>query len=82
MLGQSPLIDGSDLVQAGVSAPAAPVEGSLERAQSGSWTVEELTHHYVDWTLARVAGDKAEAARILGINVSTLYRWLRKRAVR
>jgi hypothetical protein len=40
-------------------------------------TLEELTHRYVDWVLAQVKQDKQQAAGILGINVSTLYRWLR-----
>jgi two-component system response regulator HydG len=79
VLGDSSVITTADLELAGVAGATAPAESSLARAQQGAWTLEELSQHYVDWTLAQVAGDKGEAARILGINVSTLYRWLRGR---
>jgi DNA-binding NtrC family response regulator len=58
---------------------SAPGESTFARARAGLWTLDELNRHYVDWVLTRVEGDKLEAARILGINVSTLYRWLRNR---
>jgi two-component system response regulator HydG len=79
VLGQSSVISCEDLELAGLAAAPKPRQGSLAAAQTGSWTLDELNHHYVDWTLKHVAGDKAEAARILGINISTLYRWLRER---
>jgi two-component system response regulator HydG len=79
VLGQSAVISCADLELAGLSTVPKPRVGSLAAAQTGSWTLDELNHHYVDWTLEHVAGDKAEAARILGINISTLYRWLRER---
>jgi two-component system response regulator HydG len=87
VLGLASVITCADLDLAGMSvAPArAPAPSamagasSLAQAQGASWTLDQLNHHYVDWTLAQVSGDKAEAARILGINISTLYRWLRDR---
>jgi two-component system, NtrC family, response regulator HydG len=79
VLGQASVVSIADLEAAGLSSVPRPGGGSLALAQSGSWTLDQLNQHYVDWTLAHVAGDKAEAARILGINISTLYRWLRER---
>ena len=79
VLGQSAVVSLADLELAGQAIVPPAIEDSLSQARGGSWTLDELNHHYVDWTLAHVGGDKAEAARILGINISTLYRWLRKR---
>ena len=39
-------------------------------------TLETLQQRYVDHVLAQVAGNKRQAARILGVNRRTLYRWL------
>ncbi|MET0340536.1 MAG: sigma-54 dependent transcriptional regulator [Polyangiales bacterium] len=41
-------------------------------------TMRELNGHYVEWMLEQTQGDKARAAELLGIDLSTLYR--RKRA--
>lgn len=41
------------------------------------WRLERLTAAYTDWVLRETAGDKPRAARILDIDVSTLYRWRR-----
>jgi two-component system, NtrC family, response regulator HydG len=79
VLGRQSVISNDDLELASVDVASEPVESSLSRARSGLWTLDELNRHYVEWVLARVEGDKREAARILGINVSTLYRWLRDR---
>jgi two-component system, NtrC family, response regulator HydG len=57
--------------------PSAPGRNPLSRAREGLWTLEQLNHEYVEWVLGSVGGNKLEAARILGINISTLYRWLR-----
>jgi two-component system, NtrC family, response regulator HydG len=79
VLGMTPTITSADLELAGMPIAPDPSLDSLARAQQGAWTLDQLNQHYVDWTLNRVAGDKPEAARILGINLSTLYRWLRDR---
>lgn len=41
-------------------------------------TLRELSLRHVEEVLARTHGDKASAASILGIDVSTLYRWQRR----
>jgi two-component system response regulator HydG len=43
------------------------------------WTLEHLSRAYAEWVLAQTGGDKQRAAAVLGIDLSTLYRWRRKR---
>jgi two-component system response regulator HydG len=40
--------------------------------------IDELVHRHVDAVLAHTDGNKARAAKILGIDLSTLYRWQQK----
>jgi len=40
--------------------------------------IDELVHRHVDAVLAHTEGNKARAAKILGIDLSTLYRWQQK----
>jgi len=41
------------------------------------WTLKQMNQRYLDWVLVRTDGDKARAAGILNIDLSTLYRWER-----
>jgi two-component system response regulator HydG len=47
--------------------------------RTGPWTLRHLSRAYTEWVLAETGGDKARAANILGIDLSTLYRWRRAR---
>jgi two-component system response regulator HydG len=39
------------------------------------WPLHRLSREYAAWVLAHTGGDKQRAAEILGIDLSTLYRW-------
>jgi two-component system response regulator HydG len=41
------------------------------------WTLKRLNHAYTGWVLDQMGGDKQRCADVLGIDLSTLYRWQR-----
>jgi DNA-binding NtrC family response regulator len=48
--------------------------GHLDAATAGRWSLDELERHYIRAVLRQTGGNKAEAARILGVDRRTLYR--------
>lgn len=42
-------------------------------------TLKQMNEHYLQWVLRRTGGNKILAAKILNIDLSTLYRWARTR---
>ncbi len=79
---RGPRIDVVDLPER-VRRPDGGASGSMVRAMppdvAGTGdlvTLEECKHAYVHEVLRRVRGNKRAAARILGIERRTLYRWL------
>jgi two-component system response regulator HydG len=60
--------------------PGAPGAVPVSRwpfPNESPWTLERLSHAYADWLLAQTGGDKKRAAEIMGVNLSTIYRWRR-----
>ncbi len=41
------------------------------------WPLKRLSRTYAEWVLSETGGDRPRAAEILGIDLSTLYRWRR-----
>jgi two-component system response regulator HydG len=55
------------------------MQPSWPTGDGGPWTLRRLSRAYTEWVLGETAGDKERAAEILGIDLSTLYRWQRSR---
>jgi two-component system response regulator HydG len=68
-ISESPLSSGSSPKSSGSSS-----SGSQELS-----SLRDVTTKHVETVLTSTGGDKARAAAILGIDVSTLYRWQRRR---
>ena len=73
VLGREAVVTSHDLAFLEDVAP-----GEMWPALEGTpWTLKQMNHRYLAWVLARTDGDKSRAAKILNINLSTLYRWER-----
>jgi two-component system response regulator HydG len=79
IFGQTSAVSSAELSLVGLGG-RRPFEVPLAQAERGLWSLEQLSRHYTDWVLAHTENDKVRAAQILGINLSTLYRWLPKRS--
>jgi len=73
VFGADEMVDASQLLA--VRGDASPQEWPFPT--DAPWTLRRLSRAYADWVLAEAGGNKERAAEILGIDLSTLYRWLR-----
>ena len=74
VFGVDEMLDCHDLE----SAPdVAPRSEAWPFPAEAPWTLRRLSRAYIDWALAETGGNKLRAAEILGIDLSTLYRWQR-----
>jgi two-component system, NtrC family, response regulator HydG len=60
------------------AAPLAGPSWGWPFPPQAPWTLQQLSRAYAEWALEHTGGDKQRAAEILGVDLSTLYRWRRK----
>jgi two-component system response regulator HydG len=56
---------------------ATPPMLSWPAVDRSPWTLQRLNEAYTEWVLGQTSGDKRRAAEILGVDLSTVYRWRR-----
>jgi len=59
-------------------SPGHSVPPPSFEADTGLCPIDNLVQRHVEAVLTHTGGNKAKAARILGIDLSTLYRWQQK----
>ncbi len=74
VFGVDEMIDENQLASA---PPVGPTWG-WPFPPNEPWTLQRLSRAYAEWALEHTGGDKQRAAEILGVDLSTLYRWRRK----
>jgi two-component system response regulator HydG len=75
VFGADAMIDEKQLSPA---PPAERMSGRWPFPSDAPWTLLRLNREYAEWVLAQTGGEKRQAAAILGVDLSTLYRWRRK----
>ncbi len=73
VLGREPTIEARDVAY--LQAPPMVAAAAWPTAPGELWSLKRVNASYVAWVLARTGGNKARAAEILGVDLSTLYRW-------
>jgi two-component system response regulator HydG len=63
----------------GASSPSVAPTPPWSFRRESPQTLRHLSRAYTEWILAQNGGNKERAARILGIDLPTLYRWQRTR---
>ena len=58
-----------------LQAPPMVAAAAWPTAPGELWSLKRVNASYVAWVLAQTGGNKARAAEILGVDLSTLYRW-------
>lgn len=66
--------DFADRLESATNAPSGPVQPQ----EPATPTLQSIEKAYIHWVMAQTQGKKTEAARILGIDASTLYRKLER----
>jgi transcriptional regulator with PAS, ATPase and Fis domain len=74
LMGSESTIGLADLPRSVVAA--AHNDASLEKALAKGYTLEQLEREYIKRVMESTKGNKTEAARILGVDRTTLYRKL------
>ena len=74
VFGVDEMIDSSQLSP----APSVPPVSAWPFPSDTPWTLDHLNRAYAEWVLVQTGGNKQRAAEIMGIDLSTLYRWRRK----
>jgi two-component system, NtrC family, response regulator HydG len=59
------------------TATGAPQTLAWPSIDGTPWTMQRLNQAYAEWVLDQTGGNKRRAAEILGVDLSTLYRWRR-----
>jgi two-component system response regulator HydG len=77
VLGRDTMIMPKDLAFLETETPTLSPADMWQTAKRELWTVKQLNQRYLGWVLLQTGGDKTRAAEILGIDLSTLYRWQR-----
>jgi len=75
VFGVDEMIDSHQLGPTHVQAP--PPSSVWPFPADAPWTLRRLTRAYTEWVLAETGGNKERTAEILGVDLSTLYRWQR-----
>jgi two-component system response regulator HydG len=80
VLGKSSRVEAADVaaIQASGSGETEIIPPSSSLAAEELTSIREITMRHVARVLAHTGGDKAAAAAILEVDISTLYRWLHR----
>jgi two-component system response regulator HydG len=73
VLTQASVIQSDDLTFL-MPVMGTPEAGPWPHTKGRHFTMREMSQHYIEWMLEQTRGDRARAAALLGIDVSTLYR--------